>query len=168
MYSRDLYMVHCIAHRLNLAVSHALKQRIKFFETLINGIITFFTNKSTKRRDSLINLSELYGETFYQIKRIFETRWSSSELMSLSSIIRNYHNMFEVFIHIQVDHKNFDHDFRQRAFSYSRLFADMKFHIFLSFVSDLLDIVSDFSREVQLKSGVLIGQQERTKNLSMN
>lgn len=82
--------VHCVCHRLNLAVSQSCKD-IAEMQTLTTIVSTIYNyiSQSSKRAAKLKDLNEILGEKNIKLKRIFEIRWLSMG-DAILAIIRNY------------------------------------------------------------------------------
>lgn len=161
---KKLFRVHCHAHKLNLVVTKGLREKIDYIEGYISEINNFF--RAYKRRTALMTLVEANSEKFIELKKIFDIRWSSSQLESFKSIMANYQNLYEVLLQINADvNKNFDANVRQTACSFIYLFTQSAFYIMLAFISDILEVVSAYSLQYQLRAGTMIGQYEMTEKL---
>src|SRR5258708_6732347 len=72
----NLYTIHCMAHKIQLVVTHAF-QKISGYknrlENPINGIDSFYNDKSFKRKESFIKIAEEFGNRFYELNCIYST-----------------------------------------------------------------------------------------------
>ena len=82
--------VHCVCHRLNLAVSQACKN-IPLMANLTNIISAIHNHicQSPQRSEHLKDLNEIIREKNIKLKRIYEICWLSMG-DAVSAIIRNY------------------------------------------------------------------------------
>lgn len=82
--------VHCVCHRLNLAVSQACKNvpDMSSLTNIISAIYNYIC-QSPKRAERLKDLNEIIQEKNIKLKRIYEIRWLSMG-DAVTAIIRNY------------------------------------------------------------------------------
>lgn len=86
--NRPIYAVHCMAHRLHLAIIHSFELDPYFdeFERIINSIYTFYNSRGSKNKAHLRQTAKRMKQTMYEISYIYEVRWISSELSALNRI----------------------------------------------------------------------------------
>jgi hypothetical protein len=96
---------------------------------------------------------------------LFPVRWAEAEFGAVKNIIKNYPMLFELFSNIAIDSQNFESDTRSEADNYYSLMSHVSFHILLSFLCDILDVINHYSKEWQIRAAVLIGQNERKTKL---
>lgn len=159
----SFYAIHCLAHKLNLSVVHGLRANIQLLEEKITDCMTFV--RYAKRKGAFKRMAELNNEKFIELKQIFEVRWSAAELETFKSFLRNYMSLFDVFLHISSDTVNFDQNTRQKAVTLATTLSHSAFIINISFACDLLEVIAHASERYQLRSAVLIGQEDITNNL---
>ena len=87
---RKLVKVHCLAHRLNLAVRKVLTKDFNWIfhvESAIKQVHTFFYNKGHKRKSILREFMKGVRATF---GGDFQTRWSAAEKKAITNILKHY------------------------------------------------------------------------------
>lgn len=84
------YGVHCMAHKLHLAITHSYRTTadgyFESFEAFINSIHTFYNNQGHKRKAHLRMFASQLKLTQYETSYIYQVRWISSELTALDRI----------------------------------------------------------------------------------
>lgn len=72
-----IFAVHCMAHRLHLAIGNAYSSIPYFstFDKLINALYKFYNFHSSKKRAHLKETSEQLNLPFYDLNYIYRTRW---------------------------------------------------------------------------------------------
>src|SRR5271156_1166325 len=102
--------MHCLAHKLQLAMGHALEDvdsNLKFkLENLVNGIYSFYYDKSFKRKQSLVETAVLLGEIFNELHYVHPIRWISSEYVTFKSMYKLYPVIFQN-MQLIIDSKDF-------------------------------------------------------------
>lgn len=83
-----LLAVHCMAHRLELAIEKAFKTipYFKRFEKFINELFQFYNLNSSKRKAHLRETANKLKKKMYALNYIYHIRWISSELKSISNL----------------------------------------------------------------------------------
>ncbi len=163
---RRLVGVHCMAHRVNLAIRRAFHSKKKHpymfhFESLANKLFTFYYSHGHKRRDHLWSFSD---KKLYELNYIFETRWVSSELSAIKRIIQNYEALVPDLQAISEDTENFDGKTMSTALGMSKQLQDRNFVELLFYMGDLLNHLARFSQNMQRRPGLLIEQAEVLDN----
>ena len=82
--------IHCICHRLNLAVSQACQNipEMQSLTAVISGVYNYISS-SPRRAEQLKELNELLEQKNIKLKRIYEIRWLSMG-DAVCAIIKNY------------------------------------------------------------------------------
>lgn len=163
-----IYIIHCMAHRLQLAIGHAMENTFldTHFEKTINGIYSFYNNKAVKRKATLRNTAEALDQTFYELNYIFEVRWVASELKALERLMLNYRTILENLAHIEASPAtDFDSDTKATAKGYYTILMNSRFLVTLAFMRDVLTVFKARSEDVQKASSVLIGQESVRQKL---
>lgn len=89
MTNQPIYSVHCMAHKLHLAITKSLRNIIYFdstFEKIIESLVKFYNFHSSKRKGHLLDTSILFKIKLYEIHFISKTRWISSEFKILTNV----------------------------------------------------------------------------------
>lgn len=87
-----IFAVHCMAHRLELAIQHsfevegAISNMGKNIDTLINSIYSFYNDKSHKRKTHLKTTAERLKVKFIELIYIFDVRWIASNYRAMKKI----------------------------------------------------------------------------------
>ena len=70
---RDLYAVHCHAHKIHLAIRHAFdSQSYMFhFESEVDSIYSFYNSHGHKRKGHMIQTAEEEGIRLFELNKIF-------------------------------------------------------------------------------------------------
>jgi len=86
--TKNIYSIHCMAHRLHLAIRKALKSIHYYeeFQSNINEIHNFYNEHGHKRKSHLRALAEVLDTKMYEVSYIFKARWISSEFRALKTI----------------------------------------------------------------------------------
>lgn len=159
---QNVYVIHCMAHRLQLAIGHAMENTFleTEFEKTINAIYSFYNNKATKRKATLRNTAEALDNTFYELNYIFEVRWVASEHKALDRLMKNYEVILENLAHIEASPTSeFDSGVKATASGFRKILLHSRFFITLQFMRDVLAVFKSRSQELQKASAVLIGQE---------
>lgn len=93
MVNQPVYSVHCMAHKLHLAIGKSLKKSIYFrehFENNIDSIVKFYNFHSSKRKDRLVETSIACNMKLYDIHFVSKTRWIASEFKILINVKKNW------------------------------------------------------------------------------
>lgn len=152
-----VYAVHCMAHRMHLAVEKAYAQISYFgeFDKLINKLFQFYNWNSSKKKKHLKETAEKHELPFYQLNYIYRTRWISSELQSISSLKKSWLLITKDLHIISNNVDNFRPDTRNRAQVLLEEIKDRKFVAILHFVSDVLQHLSFWSKKMQERTALL-------------
>ncbi|XP_076099754.1 zinc finger protein 862-like [Mytilus galloprovincialis] len=147
--------IHCIAHKLELAILDANKTipYMSTFETTLKGVFKFYYY-SPKRRRELAEISEILDQILLHFGDIKQVRWLSSKERAVKAMLSNYE--------VVVSH--LEHDFvagsraddANRARGYHTVITSVKFLKFLHFLMDYLPIVAKLSRNFQLDDYLVI------------
>jgi hypothetical protein len=172
----DIYVIHCVAHKLELVVGHAFEKVYlkNDFEKFINSLHSFYYNKSFKRKESLMEMAHILGQVFYELNFIFPIRWVSSEFQALFRIYQNYRSIINNMKMISQSN-DFTNDIKQVASKILQTLQNAKFFTTLLFAMDVLSIIKDSSLQFQKASLSAIGLEsirakliEDLQNLKFN
>lgn len=156
---RNIIGIHCMAHRLQLAVSHSMDDfhQLRNFEKFINSIHNFYVSHGHKRLHSLKNTIDELNEDFYNLNYIYKVRWIASELNAIIKI----KNMWYALV-IDLDSisrsNEFDFSTQQKASEIYKQLTDKNFNIILHFFIDVLEVLNHYSIIFQKSGGILIGK----------
>lgn len=89
----SIYSVHCMAHRLELAIVHSFETVPYFsdFEKVINELFKFYNLNSSKKKAHLKDTAKKLGKKMYALNYIYHIRWISSELQSITNLKKMWH-----------------------------------------------------------------------------
>ena len=89
MTNHPIYSVHCMAHKLHLAITKSLRNIIfsdSTFKKIIESLVKFYNFHSSKRKGHLLGTSILFKIKLSEIHFISQTRWISSEFKILTNV----------------------------------------------------------------------------------
>ena len=89
---RRVIKIHCIAHRVELAVTHAVREfpYLRRIENMLNSVYSFY-HDSYKRNHNLAERARSMNRNFKALSRIIEVRWVSSELRAIDNFLNDYY-----------------------------------------------------------------------------
>ena len=157
----NIYTVGCMAHRLQLAVGHALEDIDHFhseFQTIINNFYNFYHQNSFKRKESLIKTAEILRETYVQINYVHTVRWLPSERAANEKIYHNLHSLINN-MDIIATSKEFEKNVAQKALAFRKILTNSRFITTLVFLIDTLKVLEAASLQFQRSSQSLIGKE---------
>lgn len=145
-----VYAVHCMAHRLELAIEKAFKTVSYFarFEKFINDLFQFYNLNSSKRKAHLKETANMMNKKMYALNYIYHVRWISSELQSIT----NLKKMMPVIVsdlQIIKTSPKFDKSTQDLASKLVIQFKGKHFLVALNFISDVLHHFSFWSLKMQ-------------------
>lgn len=156
MAENPIYAIHCMAHRLHLAIRRSINAFPFFteFEDFLNSLYTFYA-RSAKRKTHLRYSSERTHQDMYTLNYIYEVRWIASELKA----IKNIKNMWSLLVYDLekiAEDVQFDDETRRRASTLrEKLIGRNRLAIFY-FVIDVLEHLTFWSEQMQSRYGTLI------------
>ena len=161
---RDLVKIHCMAHKIHLAIRRAFKDINYIFhvESALNQMYTFYYSHSHKRLNHLREFAQ--GVPLLQLNYIFEVRWITSELSSVRRVIKNYEFLQGDLLQI-TEGTEFDQKSKRTAQGILRSLQDKNFYEIICFLGDVLTVLSKFSLEMQKRDGILIDQVKNLKKM---
>lgn len=153
-----IYSVHCMAHRLQLAITRCFNtfEYFKEFESVINNVTRFYSGNGYKRRSHLRALSVELNEAIYEMNYIYKARWISSELKVLNNIQKMWHLLVTDLLDISKDEENFSLEARLVAEYLNTYLRGKNFLLLFHFLTDVLEHLSRWSRQMQQRTGLLI------------
>lgn len=154
---RRIHAVHCMAHRLHLAIIHAFEKDYYFdeFERTINALYIFYNSRGSKRKSHLRQTAKNMNVKMYEISYIYEVRWISSELASLNRIDKMWaviiRDLEKTASDIQFNAKS-----RLEAKRLSLEISGKNFVIIFYFLIDVLQHLAFHSRRMKDRTALLI------------
>lgn len=133
--------LHCIAHKLELAVLDAVKDcpYLIVFEETLKSIFKFYYY-STKKRRQLTEIGELLDEKVAHFSGLKSTRWLPSRLRCLKAIMKNYST---VVTHMENTASSSSRDVKpEDAAKAKGIVQEMKTQRFVQFLHFMLDYSS--------------------------
>lgn len=166
---RKLYGVHCMAHRLHLAIRSSLKDIPYFsiFEDNINEIHNFYNRHGHKRKSHLRQLAETLNIKLYEFSYIFRARWIASEFQALTNVNQSWYLLVNDLESIS-DDNSFSDTTRSKAKGLSQKLTNKNFLPILQFLCDVLLIFTHWSKRLQQRSGILVGAEEYQKQILLS
>ena len=168
---RKLIKVHCMAHRLNLAVRKVFTDKEEFnwvfhVESILKQVHTFFYNKGHKRKSLLREFMEGIRATF---GGAFEIRWSAAEKKAIQNILKHYKPLvksLEIMGKPNGPFAGSQHgNTRAQANGMVKTLADKNLVEILHYLMDILDALETSSLNFQKRYGILIDQGKNLKSL---
>jgi len=155
-----LYTLHCLAHKLELTLGKALKtDNLKeHLEDFVNGIYSFYYDRSFKRKQSLIDTAEALGAQFNELHNIHGIRWISSQFTAFKSLYNLYPFIVQN-MQLIMDSNEFTDDVSRKAKSYKSTLLQTHFFTTFTFVMDILKVLLNISKEFQRSDSTLIGKE---------
>lgn len=141
--NKHLVQVHCVAHRLNLAVSQAGKSidYCKQYHGMIHSIYQFYSDSSV-RYDKLRELQTLLYEKVSQITEPTSVRWLSIEA-AVKMLFSNYD---AIFMALESDDKS------PKAVGLFKFISNSLFLLFTAMLIDVLVVIGLLSKTFQKDS----------------
>ena len=155
---RSLIFVHCMAHRLQLAVGRAwgTEGHFKDMEILINSVHNFYYNRGHKRKSHLEKTVETMSETFYRFKQIFKVRWIASEKKALENVLKSW-KVLAVDLNEIAENKEseFNPNTAAEARGLFNKLTERHVLVYLNFIFDILTSLGLLSEKMQGTAGIL-------------
>ena len=105
-YNHRLFSIHCMAHRLNLVTTRALRDRFPTFkamEKFLSKVYSFYSGTSHKRLDHLKESAAEIEEEYYKIKYIHQIRWVSGSDSAVDRLIKLWKTLHHDLVEISQD-----------------------------------------------------------------
>lgn len=156
-----VFAVHCMAHRLELAIEKAFKSIPYFerFEKFINELFQFYNLNSSKRKSHLKETANMMKKKMYALNYIYHIRWISSELKSITNLKKMWAVIVEDLKLISESPK-FDKSTQNLAKKLVQQFKGKNFLIILHFISDVLHHLSFWSLRMQERTAIIVDFSE--------
>lgn len=166
---RQLYGIHCLAHKLHLVTGHAMRDNPKFkdFEQFVNELYVFYGSHSHKRRAHLQQTAVDMGQQFFSLSYIFAVRWVSSELAAVTRIQKSWKVLQEDLKSIAQD-KSFKDPVKVHAFKMHNRLISRSTLLYLHYYMDILGMFATHSKIFQTKLGVVIGKEDLIRRMKVS
>ena len=163
---QTLATVHCMAHRLELAIKKAWKgmQYLNEINQLVNTVNTMFNSRSAKKKLILAATTKELGSRPFETKRIIATRWMASKARALDNIFRNWKPIVVALDQIRVD-RSFKADQRVKAAYAFEMLKDPVTISTIAFLADVCEVIAELSVKLQERGTSIIGKREKREML---
>lgn len=161
-----IFAIHCLAHRLELAVEHAFNsltntvQMNKISEYLDKTIrkIHSFYDKGFKRKNNLKTTCQTLKIKFVALSDIIPIRWVASDFHAMMSIHRMWIALVKDFELIEKD-KTFQIETKVKARMLKAKIIGKNFLAMFYFIFDIMNELSFISQNMQKRRGLVINVQ---------
>lgn len=152
-----IFSIHCMAHRLELIIKHALTKHEYFtkFEETINELFKFYNNFALKRKAHLRETALEMGAKLYELNYIYHTRWISSEYQSVINLKKMWSVLVTDLRKITTSNE-FRSDDKIASSKLEKLILSKHFLIILNFITDILEQLSFWSQRMQQRTALLV------------
>lgn len=133
--------------------------RLQTFEDHIKAIAHFMNAQNAQNVAMFEELARVEGLDLPRITYAFVNRWADSERLVLERLRKGYEALYRGYNHIASD-QNKRADQRATARGLLKILTDRNFPLTLYFMTDIITIVSDYSKKFQASRGLLIGKEE--------
>lgn len=140
--------IHCVAHKLELAVLNANKSgsKMRKFEDTLKGIFNFY-HYSPKRRRELAEISNLFDTELARFSGVHQVRWMASKEHTVSALKKNLKTVV-----LHVEHRNVEGtraEDANRAKAYHKHLTSVSFIKMLYFLLNFLPVLARLSKVFQ-------------------
>ena len=162
-----LVEVHCLAHRIHLAIRRAFKNIpiMHEFEKALNGIYTFYYSHGHKRKAHLVNMED---PSWLELSYIHEVRWIASERSAVHQVITNWKLLvtnLESISEDEEDDNGFSEETKNTAIGLLNVLKNRNFVSLLHLMYGILNCIARYSLEMQRRDGLLIDQASNLQTL---
>lgn len=158
---RLLFAVHCMAHRLELLADHAfgvnadMEIITNYVERTINEVYSFYGGLGHKRKTHLKQTTDKMRRKFYELKRIIEIRWISSDYNAMKTLSSMWDIIIKDLGEIEKD-KNFSQTSREKARLLKIRLIGKRFLLLFNFIYDIVSELTLLSLDMQKRSALLV------------
>lgn len=154
---KNVFATHCMAHRLELAIKHAIARHAYFsrFEECINDLFKFYNNNALKRKAHLRQTAADLKSKVYELNYIYHTRWISSEYQSVMNLKKMWKVLTTSLSQIAKD-SDFEPVVKDTAERLNLRILSKHFLIILNFITDILHHLSFWSQKMQKRTALLV------------
>lgn len=152
----NLFIWHCLNHRLELAVHDSVEEvaGINHFKIFMDKVRNIFSCSPKNSRELAVVAKGLEQEIL-KIGRVLDTRWVASSLLAVKAVWKDYNALYNHFLEASEDTKR---DSKQRS-TYKGLcntLSSTSFVYNLAVMYDALEELADLSLQLQKSSLNLI------------
>ena len=162
--------IHCMAHKLELAIEHAIKGRnyITDFNACINKIYTFYYSQDGRRIQHLRETTvDMDNSRFFQLVYLYTIRWISSETRAIRNIRNNIDILFTDLSNISLD-DSFSDATPSEAREMHWKIRGKNFLVLLHFLLGLLLDFGWWSKRMQARAALLVDFKHFNQELVMS
>lgn len=167
-----IFAIHCLAHRLELAVEHAFNSMTniesmnkisEYLDRTIRKIHSFY-NKGFKRKNSLKTTCQTLKVKFVSLSDIIPIRWVASDFHAMNSIHRMWIALVKDFEVIEND-RTFQTKTKVKARMLKYKIIGKNFLVMFYFILDIMNELSFISQNMQKRQGLVINIQNFKNNI---
>lgn len=168
-----IFAIHCMAHRLELAVQHAFESmknlqdmnRIsEYLDKTISKTYSFYNGYGHKRKTHLKQTCEKIKIKFYALSNIIQIRWVASDYNALRAIYRMWDGLVIDLNEIE-NEVDFERKTKDDAKKLQNKLIGKIFLIMFHFVYDILNELAIVSQNMQRREGLVVNAQNFKQNL---
>lgn len=152
-----LLFMHCLAHRLQLAIGKAWKKYEHFssLEDIVNDVYNFYNNRGHKRKAHLKKTIASMEMKSYVLKKIFKIRWVASEKSAILNLIKSYKGVLEDLLLIERSDSDFSRKTKKEASELLQQLRNRYLVVYMHFILDILRLFELLSLKLQSSTDTL-------------
>lgn len=160
-----IFAIHCMAHRLELAVQHAfnsitslenMNKISEYLDKVIKKTYSFYNGQGFKRKDHLKNTCEKLNKKFYALSGIIDIRWVASDYKAMKSMHQMWKPLVQDLDEIKNDRTGFELKTIESAKKIRPKLIGKFFLIMFHFIFDILNELSFASLNMQKRESLII------------
>jgi hypothetical protein len=162
---KELYPVHCFAHKTNLIGRHSISNHdeTEEFECTVNDCSAYYNRVGHKKSAHLRETATQLQETLLHVNYIYTSRWIASEVRAVNNLRRSWKVITTDLKEISQSNDFSATAIRKAGDLYERL-TKPSFLFMMNFLLDTFSELKHFSEELQQRHGLLIGKDELIRN----
>ena len=169
---KQMIVVHCVNHSLELVVSVAAKGHIRVEEAVstLEEVFKFY-HYSPKKLRHLKRTAEIFNQTLDHFGGVKQIRWCASQQRSWVAMYDNYEMVVDHLGQIQNDMSSFKKEDRDKAGALLLRVTNIHFVMMMHLMIDLLDTVGQVSVKMQSPLAIILdvpGHKETLLNTIFN
>lgn len=157
----DLFTLHCMNHRLELAVTDSAKEisGVKNFTTFLGAVYTVYS-MSSKNVYELNDICKELGIMMKAIGKVFDVRWVASSLRTIKAVWMNYEALYIHFGTAAKDEKRLP-KIRAKYIGLRNHLRSTNFVLNIAILYDVLEELSALSLRLQHRgSDILLADRD--------
>ena len=145
----QLVIVHCVAHRLELAITDAMRnvKYEKTFTTILKKVYSYY-HSSPKRTKELKAVGDLLDEKILSHINLYGIRWLQSTHQAVKVLLNN---LVAVISHMEKAALSEPDIVASKLKGYLRFLKSERFVRFLCFMQDIMSVLAHTSEKFQLR-----------------